>query len=397
MKINQKYRLLQAFYWMIVCTGCSYTSYYLSNLGYSAGQIGILTASFGVCSVIAQPLLGRVADRSRRFGWKNLLMILATLAEMSFILMLFCSQKLVSGLLAGLVVLLINCMHPMVSAANYYYQKRGNTIDFGVARGMGSLSYAVISMIMGQITVLAGPKSVPAASFLVMAALAAVVFGLPFEKEASSVSTDGRKREKTDTAVRKTGFFGKYPAYSMMLLGSAMLLTFHYLTSTYMIQMLRQVGGDSSNLGTAMAIAAVLELPVMFSFTRLSNKIPSVVLLVIAAASYVGKGVLYLIGGSVSMIYFAQILQMTSYAIYAPAVVKFSDECMSEEDKVTGQAYMSMTSAAGGVIGNLCGGWIIDHMGVGSMLLFGTAFAAAGTVACVISALMLKRQKDVYR
>ena len=178
-----------------------------------------------------------------------------------------------------------------------------------------------------------------------------------------------------------------------MLLGSVMLLTFHYLTNTYLIQMLREVGGDSGNLGTAMAIAAVLEIPVMFSFTHIAKKVPSSILLVISAVSYVGKGILYLAGGSITMIYFAQILQMTSYAIYAPAVVKFSDECMAEEDKVTGQAFMSMTSAVGGVIGNLCGGWLIDHTGIRSMLLFGTIFAAAGTAACIISAMMLKRQK----
>lgn len=396
MNINRRYGLLQALYWMIVCTSSGYISYYLTSIGYSAGEVGSLIAAFGVGSAVIQPVLGRIADKSRRFGWKHLLLILAAGCELAFLLLTFCSWKAAAGLLFGFAVLLINCMAPLVNSANYYYVKRGSYIDFGVARGMGSLSYGLISIVMGQITVRTGPQSVIFVSMAVVAVLLLAISRMPLVHGGED-RTDASFQEagdRAETSGKKHGFFRKYPAFSMMLLGSICMLTFHQLTSTYMIQMLRRVGGDSGNLGTTMAIAAVLELPVMFGFTRIAKKIPSAWLLVISAVSFTGKGILYYMSGSIGMIYFAQILQITSYAIYAPAVVRFSDECMAEEDKVTGQAYMSMTSAVASVIGNLSGGWIIDHLGIGSMLLMGIGFAAAGTAACCASALMVKKQNN---
>jgi PPP family 3-phenylpropionic acid transporter len=406
---------------MMFCVGSGYVTFYLTSLGYSAGEIGIVTAIFGVAAAILQPLLGRVADRSRRFGWKPLLLILAAACTAIIVGLLFCSQKMASGILYGLMLMCINCMMPMVNSASFYYQSRGIQVDFGVARGFGSLAYAVMSLILGQLTVLVGSVSIPAAGLLVIVVLALTVLSMPYgnlKSSSSDSSVSPTRSEHVSNSVqtcsdnatadsphfarsdvqnlhqkkKSSGFLKKYPAFCIMLLGSLLMLSFHNLTNTYLLQMLQGVGGNSSNMGTALALAAVVELPVMFGFSRIVKKIPSHVLLVVSGIAYTAKAVIYLLAGSVVMIYAAQLLQMLSFALNASATVYFTDECMEAEDKVTGQSLMSMTTALGTVVGNLLGGWLIDTRGMHALLAVGVVIAFCAALTALAAALIYARQ-----
>ena len=63
---NGKYRMLQACYWMLYCIGYGYVTYFLTQYNYTTGEIGILTAVFGVLAAVIQTRLGSIADKSRR-------------------------------------------------------------------------------------------------------------------------------------------------------------------------------------------------------------------------------------------------------------------------------------------------------------------------------------------
>ena len=53
---------------------------------------------------------------------------------------------------------------------------------------------------------------------------------------------------------------------------------------------------------------------------------------------------------------------------------------MEEHDKVQGQAYMTMTSTMGAVIGSTVGGAIIDLLGIQVMLVAAVAIAGIGAI-----------------
>ncbi|MBR2822141.1 MAG: hypothetical protein IKE24_00420 [Clostridia bacterium] len=55
---------------------------------------------------------------------------------------------------------------------------------------------------------------------------------------------------------------------------------------------------------------------------------------------------------------------------------------MQDQDRIKGQAYMTMSLTAATIIGALGGGWMIDTAGVQGMLTAAVICAAAGT--CIV-------------
>ena len=124
MSENARYRLLQGGYWMLFCAGYGYVTVYLLDWGYAAAQIGAVTAVFGLLAALGQPVLGKIADRGGRWGWKPLLLLLAGLCLAAAAALLLCPAAL-KWLFYGLFLLLISSMMPLINAASFYYAGRG--------------------------------------------------------------------------------------------------------------------------------------------------------------------------------------------------------------------------------------------------------------------------------
>ena len=406
MRENGKYRVLHGCYWMLINVVFGYTVFYLSRYGYSAGEIGVLSAVFSAISAICQPVLGRVADKSRKFGWKTQIRLFSLIGCTGFLILSVISNQILVGLLFGILMLSANYIQPMLNAACFYYMKQGISIDFGIARGIGSMAYAVMSFSLGYLTVRFGTAAVLAAGVLMTLMLFVVVSKMPydscgeFEKKADerefipeeSVRYRDAEcsdlKENKEASASKKGFLKKYPAFSLMVFGCVLLLAVHHFMTTYLLNIMEFVGGDSGNMGTALAIGALTEIPILFLFSKIVKRIPAASLLVISGISYIGKTLVFFMAGNVWMVYAAHLLQPVSYGLYASATIYFANECMQEEDKVTGQSFMTMAMAAGSLVGNLLGGWLIDYSGVKMMLGFAVCLAvvAAGvvTAACVL-------------
>lgn len=95
MSINAKYRLLQALNCMMFSVGHSYLSYYLLEQGFKTSTIGIIFATAGIFSSLAQPYLGRLADRNPTIGWKQILAALAITCEAAILAVIFSPSPIV--------------------------------------------------------------------------------------------------------------------------------------------------------------------------------------------------------------------------------------------------------------------------------------------------------------
>ena len=51
-------------------------------------------------------------------------------------------------------------LQPLVNSVSIYYINRGVNVDFGIARGIGSLLYAVCSSILGALVAQTGSRVV---------------------------------------------------------------------------------------------------------------------------------------------------------------------------------------------------------------------------------------------
>ena len=182
-------------------------------------------------------------------------------------------------------------------------------------------------------------------------------------------------------------FFGAYPRFTGMLIGFVFLMLFHSMTNTYMLQIVEAVGGGTAEMGIVLALAGVLELPVMFAFSFLVKRVSSYRLLLLAGVGFIGKSILYLTATSVLMIYAAQLLQLVSYALFASVSVYYSNEVMDQKNKLRGQALVGSSVTIGSVIGGLVGGVLIQRFGMQVTL-------ASGVVAAIIGAVIIFLMKQ---
>ena len=400
--VNTKYIIIQGLFWMLFCIGMGFMSLYLLEEGVSNLAIGFMSASFGVISAILQPILGRICDRNAKYSWKNMSIICAALFAVICLLMLFFGGPYFSIIAIGMMTLIANLIMPFINSALFYYKNAGENINFGVARGTGSLMYALISLIAGNLAAIYGTKVVPALGVTVALFFIFIICSMPYDlnkdtaklseinrvKNNKSAAADTNEITQNPDANCKNGgsFIKDNKIFLMMLLGFILLSSTHNITCNFGLQIINNLGGDSTNLGTTMAIQAMVEVPVLFCFAFLIKKINSVKLLCIAAIGYVLKATCYYLSGTINMIYITQLFQIFSFAIFASASVYYTEDMVDEKDRTTGQALMAGAIVAGNVVGSSIGGFVLDAFGVKNMLLVNIILGVVGACIALIAA-----------
>lgn len=383
--VNNQYKVLQGLFWMQFCVSAAFISLYLQGRGLNNAEIGTVTAVFGTLAALIQPLLGGISDRNSRFTWRNMILLMAVPFLAICILMPFISAGWASAVFIGLLMLLSNVMLPFMNSAHFYYVHAGEYINFGVARGIGSVTFALTALLIGALAEKIGIEAVPLSGILIALLFIFVLLRMPYTKEVAPTRHQGGTQ---------AGFLKRYPAFGIMLLACLLMLTTHSIVNIYMLQIIQSIGGHSSQLGIALAVQALVEVPILFGFSLLNKRFHSSALMLIASISFTLKAVLYFMSGSVVMIYLTQITQMFSYAIFAPASVFYTSESIAQEDQTTGQAYMSSMFAAATVLGGLLGGWVLELSGMKTLL---TVNMVIGLLAVVLVVFSLKKQGSLRK
>ncbi|NHB84559.1 MFS transporter [Tessaracoccus sp. HDW20] len=79
-------------------------------------------------------------------------------------------------------------------------------------------------------------------------------------------------------------------------------------------------------------------------------------------------------------------LQVLAFGLVTPASVYYINRHFPPHQRVTGQAFMTMTATGGSVVGSVAGGIVLDVSGVPLMLLVGLVAATLGAVFMAIGA-----------
>ena len=207
----------------------------------------------------------------------------------------------------------ILAMQPILNAFAFYYYNKGVSVNYGAARGIGSLCYSGCSMLLGMLTVQLGSFAVPCSLGFLGALVFLLVFFMP-DLQGDNVSA-GRE-EKKDT---------------LMLAGLSLVMLFHNMVMTYFIHVIGRAGGDSSHMGVAIGIAGLVEIPVLFLYTRVKGNRPSKIFLAVSGAAFFAKAVLFLFARRIFMIYAIQCLQCLAFDLMAASRVYYVDEVVGKK------------------------------------------------------------------
>ncbi len=385
--LDMKYALTQVLYFGSFCALLGYASVYLLAQHVSNSVIGIVLALTSVIAVITQPMIASYADNHQEIKLSRIIVIFLIVAIALSISLFFLGH--ITMLLLCAFVGIVTCMmtiQPLLNSMAFMFEKHGIAINYGVARGLGSAAYALVSLTLGYMVEDFGASILPLVYIILnlLLTIAVYTFVLPKQYEKKDIT-----KEKEDTVVQEDlsflDFCKRYRMFMLFALGTVLVFFTHTVINNFFIQVITPIGGTESQMGIAVFIAAILELPAMSLFNIMREKAGCENLLKISAIAFLIKHVITFLAPGMMLIYVAQVTQIFAYAIFLPASVYYANEVIDQCDRIKGQSIVTASVTASGIIANLAGGFLLDAIGVHSLLFLGVIISVLGAIVIFIS------------
>ncbi len=350
-------------------------------------QIGLVLGIANIFAVFLQPAVAEFAD-TQKISMKDLILILVGAAGVLAVSLCFMSNYfIVLSVLFILELIVLFVLQPLVNSLGMQLINKGISINFGLARGMGSMAYAICSVLLGVLVENVGGDSLPVVSVGLYIALGIVIYTFtnkPFSHAESEIthseSVQVAKEAKSGYMNNLFSFFLQNKKFAALMVAVSLTFCSHSMISNYLIQITENVGGTAKDMGIATGIAAAIELPAMIIFGFYVKKIRCSSILKLSLFFFMVKIAITMLANNVWMLYVAQLFQFSSYALFIPASVYYVNEIIEKDDLAKGQAFMTSAITLGGVGASLIGGWLLDDSGVGRMLFVGLIAAALGFI-----------------
>ncbi len=383
--LNVKYSFIQIFYFAIFASLIGYASVFLLDKGYSNSQIGFTLAAASICSVFLQPIVASFVDKNKNLSLNKLIIVsVAVIAILSLLLLFIQKGNFILQALFIIIVVIAMTLQPIMNALAFSFEKYGIALNFGLARGIGSVAYAVSSLLVGQLVGIFSPDYLPI--FYMVAAIGLIVIIYVFHAPKGTPVVKVEQNTKVETKeLTILQFVIKYKKFMFFIVGASLMFFDHMIINNFFIQVIEEVGGDSKTMGYAIFLAALLELPAMAMFTKIQTKISSGNLLKIAALFFAIKHGLTFMATSMTVIYIAQVMQMFAYALFIPASVYYVNQKIEQSDVTKGQAMATLSVTVASVFASLVGGVLLDAIGVSNVLLCGVIISIIGFVVILFS------------
>lgn len=397
---TSRYSVIQAFYWTSYCMMVSFASVYLLAKNYNNSEIGVILALVNILAVFLQPAMAAFIDKTSRISLKNFMCVLGCIVLiLSFFILILSNMKYAVVIFMVMTFGILVSIQPLINSICFTYEKAGIKINYGIARGIGSGAYAFTSIVLGNVIERLGAGLLPVYYIVTLILLLSILFTFaPRKTESEQLQNakyvddikaayplENSKDISISESLSVPIFLKKYKIFSIFIVGSSLVFSSHFLINTFMIQIMYTIGGGSAEMGTATFIAAMMEIPIMFVFSRLKEKINCGTLLKITAIVFTFKHLLTFLSVSVSMFYVAQLLQIGGYGLYIPASVYYVDKIIDKEDLVKGQAMVTGAMTLGSILASLIGGILLDHLNAKSMLFVGVIASVIGSILMLFS------------
>ncbi|MFE4712760.1 MULTISPECIES: MFS transporter [unclassified Paenibacillus] len=360
-------------YYLAMSVLMPYTSLYFSERGFSFTAVGLILSLWALVSVVAQPVMGLINDR---LGNPKQIMLLSSIlaAVLGF------GFNLMEGL-TGIIVLSLffawfqSSVGPVGDALAVEIASRDG-FSFGNVRLFGALSYAIGTFTTGILYERFGYSHIFVYYLVISMIVCVTILFLPTTKVSRrKVTLFGQMGE----VVRNKPFMIFVVTSTLMMMSASINLNFLPLY-------FKEMGFNKSWIGSAFAIAAIIEVPMFWVATRLSKAIGRYPLLCLAAAIYGSQYLVMFLFSNVSLTLAVQLLNGVAFAFAAGTAVEVVQSYATEGTKATLQTvYAAVTWGLGGIVGNAVGGVVTDHLGAKFLYLILFCLCAAASLLFIVN------------
>ena len=379
----------QFFYFSMFASMIAFVSVYLLHKGFDNTTIGTVLSMMSLLTIGIQTLLANYIDKNKEVQLQDVISILSLGVVIGSIVLYFMPIDLAILILTTLLLAIGQALLTFVNSLAFIYEKFGIHINYGVARGMGSFAYAMMTLFLGQVVKATTPDILPLfySIFSLLLLFSVRAYSLP-SADKVIVEDEGEQEPLIKKGAVEQSVFSFFLKYSrlVLLMGGVVFLFFgHTIINNFFIQVISPIGGDSGVMGTSVFIAAIVELPAMMYFEQLSKKISIDRLLKISAIFFLIKHLLTYLAPNIFVIYLAQFLQIGAYSVVYPALVEYINLIVDLEDLVKGQSLLTTAIALSSVFASFLGGILLDNVGVSQTLFIGVLTTIVGLVIVFVT------------
>ena len=348
--------------------------YMTEKLGLSDTLAGWLLCLATALACLLQPLLTAVADRTR-WNVRRILLCSGVLTALCAALTLLPGLSVAAyAVLFGSACVFLQIQPAFSNALGMEGIHGGMNINFAVARGIGSVSFALAAKLA---SLLIGVMGMNGASLLGAASSLLLVAAVLLMPKGSRLTP---KTEEAPTSARE--FFRESPKMAVLLVGVMLLYVGHNVLSNCMFRIAqwKVAGGSNATAvqGTAVMIAAIVELPTMFLFTKLGKRFRCDKLVLTSCLFMTLRIVASILLPGQWGLYITQLAQILGYALFAVSTVYYVGTVVPKHNVVKGQTYLGLANTLGSLLAFALGGSLIDAIGVPWMLGVCAGLSALG-------------------
>lgn len=377
-----KYNLLHILFWITNLSIYGYIAIFLQYKGLTNTEIGLVSGTGALCSIFISPFISSLITKIKGLTIKKMILILYLLMIFIFFILVFLDIPIFLVMILYILLLCIVVSNvPFLSMICMDYLKAGHYLNFGVSRGMGSISYAVGAVVVSQMISMFNPTIIVYVHFISSILLLYVLFSMP----DIPVSEVENKEKSSVMSV-----ISKYKIFFLVLVAFAFMYCASTTISTYLINIVNNLGGNTSLYGLAIFFMAASEMPVMAKTYGLLRKYNAETLLLASAFFYLLRNFTICLAPHLVILMIGMIFQGLSFGLFTATIAYYVNDYLETKDQMIGQTMITMMSTGvGSTLGNVFGGYLQDSFGIQSMFIF---ICVMTLIGFVIMFMTLKNQ-----
>lgn len=396
LKLNANYGAINTVYWMTFGIVTSFASVLLLSRGYLNYEIGTIIALGSIISTILQPYIAHLADKLKKKTVLDVIIIISlVILVATLLLFVFTHKSIYLTVIYILLYALTLSIQPLLNVIVFKVNDLGYAVNFGVCRAMGSLGFSFICFALGILVERFGTIVITAIGVAVILLLLILLYRMNITVNRLALNIPKNTSEHSDDQAKFLAFIRHNLVFIIANIGIAGIFFSNVVLNTYLIQIIKPLGGTESDMGFILSLMALLEVPVLVSFEKIKAKIPIFFILTLGSISFVIKVLIMYLANDITSIYFAQIFQLSSFGLLMAGMIFFTDLIMKKSDAVKGQAIVTMATAISAIASSFIGGFIIDNYGIKSLLLLSTTIAFIGMSILLICVRRLIASKQL--
>ncbi|GAC1551127.1 MAG: MFS transporter [Herpetosiphon sp.] len=374
---NASLWLRGCYWWYFAAISCfaPYAVLYYRRLGLSGPQIGVLAGTLPLGTAILAPIWGTFTDTfsAHRAVLRTALITSCFVAIAITRTTAFVPLLLLISLLAGSTAAVPALLD---SYAMTMAEQEGRS--YGTLRVWGSLGYIIAVWVVGW------KMSTGISTFFLLAYAGSLL--LTF---AATAGLPALQMTSTQPMIAGVGAILRDRAVMLLLLTTYLVSSNAAIMNNYLGIYLTEIGGNTRLVGTASALAAISELPVLLYGSWLLRRWSAQRVLRMAIAIYMLRFVLYGIPPTPSWVLGVQLLHGLSFGANLIASVTLIHSLAGRQRAATAQGLLAaMSFGCGSITGSLIGGLLLDRIGAVGIFRLG---AVGMLVALIVWSISIRR------